>query len=77
MTDMTDWDQPLPTKVDENDPYVQTQIEAMAQAIYMTHWREPSPVWQAASENVKDWVRAQALAAMNAQYAMWCEYGIG
>ena len=35
-------------------------IEGLARAIYQTHWRAPSPEWDAASENVRDWVRAQA-----------------
>jgi len=28
-------------------------------AAYYTHWREPSPIWENASDDVKDWIRAQ------------------
>jgi hypothetical protein len=41
------------------------EIERVAQAIYATHWRSPSQTWEEASEAVKDWVRAQALSAIN------------
>ena len=47
----------------------QAQIEAMAEAIYNTHWREPSPVWVNVSDDVKKWVVAQAEAALNASEA--------
>lgn len=36
-------------------------VDIAAKALYMTHWREPSPVWESASDNVKDWCRDQAL----------------
>ena len=42
------------------------EIETVAMAIYSTHWRAPSPTWDEASEEVRDWVRKQALSAMNA-----------
>ncbi len=35
-------------------------IEGVARAIYSAHWRHPSPEWEHASDNVRDWVRAQA-----------------
>jgi len=39
-------------------------IEQVARAIYRTHWRAPSPVWENASDDVKDWVRKQAMSAI-------------
>ncbi len=45
------------------------EIEAVAKAIYETHWRRPSG-WDEASEDVRDWVSAQALSAINAMRAM-------
>ena len=41
-------------------------IERVAQAIYRTHWRAPSPVWESASDRVKEWVREQAVSAIEA-----------
>jgi hypothetical protein len=49
-------------------------IERVAEAIYMTHWRvpdldggqRPSPVWSNASDAVKKWTRAQAKSAIAA-----------
>ena len=41
-------------------------IEAVARAIYETHWRRPAPRWDEASDDVRDWVRKQALSAINA-----------
>jgi hypothetical protein len=35
-------------------------IEGLARAIYMTHRKESSPIWEAASENARDFVCAQA-----------------
>lgn len=43
---------------------VLTEEEEVAQAIYNTHWREGSPTWLNASEDVKNWVRAQAVSAL-------------
>jgi hypothetical protein len=40
-------------------------LEDVAQAIYRTHWRAPSPTWEETSEEVRDWVRAQAEAAID------------
>lgn len=40
-------------------------IEAIARRIYYTHWREPMPPWENASENVRDWVRKQAESAIS------------
>jgi hypothetical protein len=40
-------------------------IERVAQAIYATHWRRPAPAWDETSEDVRDFVRAQALSAIN------------
>ena len=42
------------------------EIDQVAKAIYATHWRKPSPDWEEASEEVRDWVSAQALSAINA-----------
>lgn len=39
-------------------------IDDAARAIYMTHWRPPGPKWEAAREEMRDWVRAQARAAL-------------
>jgi len=41
-------------------------IEQVARAIYRTHWRAPSPVWESTSENVRNWVREQARSAIEA-----------
>jgi hypothetical protein len=35
-------------------------VDGLARALYMTHWREPAPTWERASEAVRDWVNAQA-----------------
>jgi hypothetical protein len=35
-------------------------VEGLARAIYMTHRREPAPIWENAAEHSRDWVRAQA-----------------
>ena len=48
------------------------KIEAVAMAIYSTHWRAPSPPWGEASEDVREWVRTQALWAINALRAAGC-----
>jgi hypothetical protein len=42
----------------------QELIEALARAIYSTHWKPPAPEWAMASDNVKEWVRAQARSAI-------------
>lgn len=34
-------------------------LDTLARASYLTHWRAPSPVWENASERVKEWVREQ------------------
>jgi hypothetical protein len=44
------------------------KIDAVAQAIYETHWRRPSPRWNEASEAARDWVRRQAVNAIEAAY---------
>lgn len=44
-------------------------IDNVARAIYTTHWRAPSPVWENASQNVRNWVRAQAWNAVVATLA--------
>jgi|GraSoiStandDraft_46_1057282.scaffolds.fasta_scaffold365520_3 hypothetical protein len=41
-------------------------IEQVARAIYRTHWRAPTPVWENASEDVRNWVRKQAQSAIEA-----------
>lgn len=54
-----------------------TQRETVARAIYMTHWALPEeskrgldprnvPTWEGASQAVRDWVLAQADAAIEA-----------
>ena len=35
-------------------------VDGVARAIYLAHWRPPSPEWEQASDNVRDWVRLQA-----------------
>jgi hypothetical protein len=40
-------------------------IERVARTIYETHWRSPSPSWEQTSDEVREWVRAQALSAIN------------
>lgn len=35
-------------------------VENIAAAIYMTHQGQPAPLWEQASEPVREWVRAQA-----------------
>jgi len=35
-------------------------VEGLARALYMTHRREPAPIWEHASNSSRDWVRAQA-----------------
>jgi len=35
------------------------RLDTLAKASYYTHWRPPSPVWENASERVKEWVREQ------------------
>jgi hypothetical protein len=49
------------------------KVERVAQAIYMTHWKEPKrgmirPMsrWENASSEVKGWVTAQAVSAIAA-----------
>lgn len=39
-------------------------VEGLAGAIYMTHWREPAPTWENASDASREWVRAQAREAL-------------
>ncbi len=39
-------------------------VEGVARAIYSAHWRPPSPEWEQASENVRNWVRVQAREAL-------------
>ena len=40
-------------------------VDGLARSLYMTHQREPAPVWEHASEDSKAWVRAQAREALN------------
>jgi hypothetical protein len=35
-------------------------IDGLARALYMTHRRDPAPVWENASDGSRAWVRAQA-----------------
>jgi hypothetical protein len=39
-------------------------VEVTAEAIYETHRKSPAPSWANASTEVKDWVRAQAVSAI-------------
>jgi hypothetical protein len=39
-------------------------VDGLARALYMTHRREPAPKWENASEDSREWVRAQARAAL-------------
>ena len=39
-------------------------IDGLARALYMTHWRAPSPTWENAREEFRDWSRAQARAGL-------------
>ena len=38
--------------------------EDVARAIYSAHRRAPSPSWEQASDDVREWVRVQARAAL-------------
>ena len=44
-------------------------VDQVARAIYETHWRPPSPRWDEVSEEIRDWVTAQAEAAIDAVWA--------
>jgi hypothetical protein len=35
-------------------------VDGLARALYMTHRREPAPIWENAAEHSRDWVRAEA-----------------
>jgi hypothetical protein len=39
-------------------------VEGVARAIYMTHRKDPAPLWDGASEYAREWVRAQARACV-------------
>jgi hypothetical protein len=39
-------------------------VDGVARAIYSAHLRPPSPKWEQASANVRDWVRIQAREAL-------------
>jgi hypothetical protein len=42
-------------------PFPEDQlVDGLARALYMTHWHEPAPRWENASEAIRDWVKAQA-----------------
>lgn len=41
-------------------------LDTIAEAIYNAHWKEKSPVWPDASDNVKEFVRKQAFEAIRA-----------
>jgi hypothetical protein len=46
-------------------PYPEDQlVDELAQAIYATHWRQPSPSWANTSEEIRNWVRKQARSAL-------------
>jgi len=46
--------------------FTEAQIERAAEAIYMTHWRGGAPYWSHVSAAVREYVRAQAIAALTA-----------
>ena len=52
------------TRVPVKRKRLNDDLSRVAKAIYETHWREGSPTWIAASDEVKDWVRAQACNAI-------------
>ena len=39
-------------------------IEGVARAIYMTHRKEPAPVWENARQEIREWVREQARSVL-------------
>jgi hypothetical protein len=41
------------------------EIEEAAIAIYNTHRRRPAPAWEQASEEIRDWVREQAMSCLS------------
>lgn len=41
-------------------------LDTIAEAIYNAHWREKSPLWLDASDDVKAFVRKQAVEAIRA-----------
>ena len=41
-------------------------IECVARAIYSAHFRPPAPTWDETSDEVRAWVRRQAMSAINA-----------
>ena len=43
---------------------IDNHIELIAREIYKANWRKPSPIWENTSDNVRDWVRNQAQAAI-------------
>jgi hypothetical protein len=49
-------------------------VTAVAKAIYNTHWRRPTPHWDTASRDVKEWVRKQAVSAIRAETQYRLEY---
>jgi len=40
--------------------------DTIAEAIYNAHWKEKNPLWVDASDNVKEFVRKQAVEAIRA-----------
>lgn len=46
------------------EPHPDGLVEGVARAIYMAHRRPPAPIWENASDNVQQWVRKQARAAL-------------
>lgn len=41
-----------------------SRLEKIAEAIYDTHRKDPTPRWKYASPEIQEWVRQQARAAM-------------
>jgi hypothetical protein len=41
-------------------------VEVVSRVIYMANWRPPARTWEAVSDDVREWVRRQARAAVDA-----------
>jgi len=41
-------------------------VEVVSRAIYMANRRAPAPAWEASSDEVREWVRRQGRAALEA-----------
>jgi hypothetical protein len=52
------------SEMTENEEIKETIKNEVAKAIYQTHWREPSPTWENADTEVREWVSKQAENAL-------------